>query len=417
MSRRKNYIWGLFLTVIFSMTMVLSAFAGVISSVSIRVDSGIEPGDTLPGISIRTDGDASADNGGIEISISSDRYRITDAAWVTSENRKMEVGDKPEMKVWLEPTDMDDYYFKGSYRSSNVSVKGGTFSSASISGDQLVVRLKVNPIKGAFEAPYEAYWKNNSKGTARWEKPDNDSTGTYEVVLKKGSSTIHRAETRSTSYNFYPYMTSAGTYSFRVRTIPRTDAEEKYGTKSEWVESDELYIAKEDVSNGNGQNNSNSGSGGPNGPSGNTRVGWQYIDNYWYYYYPDGTYQRNSWLYVGDKWYLFQEDGKMLRGWQNKNNLTYFLSDNGDMQVGWIQSGNRWYFLNTDPQSTLGAMMRNTWINLDGKIYYLLSDGVMAEGWMQVEGNWYYFYPGAGHKAVNTRIDGFDVDGDGVWRK
>lgn len=413
MGRRKNYLWSLLLAGCFCMTAVMSSFAGVISSVSIRVDSGLEPGDTLPDIAIRNDADASADNGGIEISVSSDRFTITDAKWVTSTSRKMEVGDKPEMKVWLTPVNEDDYYFKGTYRSSNVSVRGGEFSSASISSGQLVVRLKVNPIKGAFPAPEDAYWKSSSRGTARWEKPSDGSTGTYEVILKRGSGTVHRVETRSTSYNFYPYMTSAGTYSFKVRTIARTDSEEKYGTKSEWVESDELYIAKEDVSDGSGRENGDSNGG----PSGNTRVGWQYIDNYWYYYYPDGTYQKNSWLYVGDRWYLFQSDGKMLKGWQNKDGYTFYLTDNGDMVTGWVQTGGRWYYLNAGTQAPFGVMMKNSWVNLDGKIYYLLNDGIMAEGWNQIDGNWYYFYPGAGNRATDTYIDTFYVNADGVWKK
>ena len=40
-------------------------------------------------------------------------------------------------------------------------------------------------------------------------------------------------------------------------------------------------------------------------------------------------------------------------------------------------------------------------------IFSLNENGVMAEGWYAVQGNWYYFYPGQGHKAVNTSISGF----------
>lgn len=61
-------------------------------------------------------------------------------------------------------------------------------------------------------------------------------------------------------------------------------------------------------------------------------------------------------------------------------------------------------------------MLRNSWVVLDGKAYYMTSDGSMAEGWYQVDGNWYYFYPGQGHKAVNTYIDTFYVDVNGVWQ-
>ena len=41
----------------------------------------------------------------------------------------------------------------------------------------------------------------------------------------------------------------------------------------------------------------------------------------------------------------------------------------------------------------------------------------MVEGWYQVGEDWYYFYPGDGNKAVNTWIDTFYVDENGIWRK
>ena len=43
--------------------------------------------------------------------------------------------------------------------------------------------------------------------------------------------------------------------------------------------------------------------------------------------------------------------------------------------------------------------------------------GAMVEGWYQAEGSWYYFYPGQGHKAVNTTISGFQLDANGVWNR
>ena len=60
-------------------------------------------------------------------------------------------------------------------------------------------------------------------------------------------------------------------------------------------------------------------------------------------------------------------------------------------------------------------MLRDRWATVDGKTYWFTSDGSMAEGWYQVEGNWYYFYPGSGQKAVNTWIDTFYVNENGVW--
>ena len=317
MEKGKRFWTGILILIMASAQMMTALAAEhVISGVSIRVSSKLEPGTTLPEVGY---GSGTASDGEILISSSTDKYTIDRAEWVTSTSRTMEVGDRPELKVWLQAG--SDYYFKGSYRSSNVTVKSGDFVSAKREDeDTLVVRLKVNAIKGNFTAPEDAYWKNNAKGTAQWKKPEDGGTGKYEVMLRRGSSKVYTTETTSTSYNFYPYMTAEGTYSFRVRSIAKTSKDEDYGKNSEWIESDEIYIAKEDVSDGTGKPDA-----GSNQPTGNTRVGWQYLDNYWYYYYPDGTCQKDSWLKIQDKWYLFQNDGKMLKGWQKKGNYTYIV--------------------------------------------------------------------------------------------
>ena len=206
-------------------------------------------------------------------------------------------------------------------------------------------------------------------------------------------------------------MTREGTYTFRVRCIAKSGKQEDYGESSEWVESDEIYLAEEDVSDGIGQNNGGSGTG----PGSSAKVGWQRSGNTWYYYYPDGSYQKNGWAQVAGKWYLFDNDGRMLTGWQNRNNQTYYLTENGDMVIGWVLWNHRWYYMNPTQDAFLGCMLRDRWATVDGKTYWFTSDGSMAEGWYQVEGNWYYFYPGSGHKAVNTWIDTFYVNENGVW--
>lgn len=408
---KKGWLYAAILAAVLAAAGATCALAAehVISSVKISIETKLEPGDTLPDIQIGT----GAGDGDISISVSSGNYYISDAKWTTSTNKELKVGDKPEMKVWLSAG--DNYYFKGSYRSSNVTVRRGTFVSASRDGqDTLVVRLRVNAVEGNFEPPEDVYWKDNSRGTARWEAPESGGTGKYEVELRRGSSKIHSLETTSRSYNFYPYMTTVGTYTFRVRTIAKTTKEGDYGKKSEWVESDEMYLAKEDVSDGSGRTDAYAVSPSP---IGNINVGWRYVDNYWYYYYPDGSCQKDSWLKVNDKWYLFQSDGKMLRGWQRKGNQTYLLGDDGAMMTGWVQNNGRWYYLNPTPDGSEGALLHNQWANVDGKMYYFNNEGVMAEGWYQVDGNWYYFYPGAGNMAADTWIDSFYVDPTGVWRR
>ena len=406
--KKRKWIWTTALAAILMSVSIMTAAAAdrVITSVTIRVNSKLEPGSTLPDIGLDS---GSVESGEISVS-STNRYTVDRAEWVTSTSRTIEVGDRPEMKVWLRAGSED--YFKGTYRSSNVSVKSGDFVSAKREdSDTLMVRIRVQAVKGNFAPPEDAYWKDNARGMARWEKPEDGDSGKYEVVLRRGSAKVHTVETTGTSYNFYPYMTTAGTYSFRVRTIAKTSADENYGKSSDWIESDELYIAKEDVSDGSGRTDVTVG------PTGNTLVGWQYQDNEWYYYYPDGTCQRDSWLNVNDRWYLFQADGKMLKGWQNRDGKTYFLSDNGDMHMGWIQAEGRWYYMNPVPGDYFGAMVKNQWAEVNGKTYYFNQDGIMVEGWYQVGEDWYYFYPGDGNKAVNTWIDTFYVDENGIWRK
>ncbi len=412
MKRRNRSLWAAILVFCLCAASFMPAYgaSSVISSVKITVSSKLEPGETLPEIGIGT----SAEDGEINVSCSGSKYSIYKAEWVTSTSRTMEPGDTPEMKVWLDAE--GDYYFNGSYKSSNVSISKGTFVSAKReNSDTLVVRLKVKGIEGSFNPPDEAYWKSNTKGTARWTAPDDGGTGKYEVVLRRGSSSVHTVETTGTSYNFYPYMTREGSYSFRVRTIAKTSSEEQYGKKSDWMESDEIYIAKEDVSDGTGQTSVNGLNNAPG--MGNTQVGWQLVNGTWYYIFPDGSRQQNAWLQVSGQWYLFDDAGRMLKGWQQKNNQTYLLADSGAMVIGWVQANNRWYYLNPTPDQFQGCMLANRWLTLGDQTYFLGADGAMVEGWYQVDGNWYYFYPGSGNKAVNTTIDTFYVDQDGVWRR
>ena len=106
-----------------------------------------------------------------------------------------------------------------------------------------------------------------------------------------------------------------------------------------------------------------------------------------------------------------------MTGWQAKDGLTYYLYDSGAMHSGWLKAGNYWYYFNGIYDGGVEGAMRIGWLVNNGRTYYLKSDGSMAEGWCEAEGNWYYFYPGDGFKAVNTYIDTFYVDADGIWRK
>ena len=374
--------------------------------VSIDLDSGdeISSGDSL--------GTSSSDSGS-KVYTSSSKYEVESAEW--SNDREVGIGDTPKITVYLDPNTSSssayEYRFRSSYSASSVSISGGIFVSASRSGDQLKVVLKATGIKGTYDPPEDAEW-GSSRGRARWEEADNTS-GYYDVYLYRGSSVVKKLEDyKGTSYNFYPYMTKEGDYSFKVRTVPHTDEEKKYGKKSEWTEAGDLYIDEDEVSDGSGQDSN----GGSTPSGGNTDVGWRKEGDSWYFRYPDGNMQKNGWLKWNDKWYLFDSTGKMLTGWQQTGGQWYYLGESGDMKKGWIKSGNIWYYLNPNDGGPEGAMVKSSWLTINGKTYFLNESGAMVEGWYKVENNYYYFYPGDGSKAVSTSIDGFQLDANGVWQ-
>lgn len=390
------------------LSIPFESLAAVKTITSVTIYAGLEElasGDTLPSeSSFKTN-----EGTGNYVYTNNDRYEVTDLDWITSDTKEMKVGSEPKMKVTLRATNSDEYAFKGGYQSSNVSIKGGTYVSSSRSGsDTLYVTFTFKPVKGSYESPQDAYWRESGYGTAKWSSVDN-SSGAYDVYLYRGSSIIKKVEKlKATTYNFFPYMTKAGTYSFKVRTVPYTESEQKYGKNSEWTESDEVYLPQEKVSDGSGQDNSAVANG---------QVGWIKTGNIWYYRYPDGTYQKNNWAKINNKWYLFDSNGGMVTGWQQRNNVWYFLNSDGAMTTGWVVSNNKWYYLNQSTTSGVEGAMITGWVNYNNKWYYTDSTGAMQEGWRQVDGNWYYFYPGEGSKAVNTTISGFPVDGNGIWRK
>lgn len=379
-----------------------------ISKVTIHLDLDLEPGEDLPKL---TAGKESGNN----VRAGNDRYEATEAQWVGSSSRDADIGDTYKLKVYLDATDPDTYGFSGSYKASNVTVKGGTFVSASRkSYKTLIVTVRTKPAEGEFESPDDAYWKEGHRGLAAWDK--SDGAKAYDVTLYRGSSTVYKVKAyEGRQIDFYPYMTVAGTYSFKVRAVPANSAQKDYAESSDWTESDELYIAKEDVSDGSGQIDYNNMNNAANSVT--TQVGWIQDGGRWWYRYPDGSCQKDSFLALDGNWYLFDTDGWMVTGWQQKDGYQYYFDPNGAMRTGWLNPGDGWYYLNPGPDGAVGAMYKNQWLAYNNKWYRLGDTGKMCENWTQVDGEWYYFYPGEGSMAVNTTISTFYVGEDGVWRR
>jgi len=335
----------------------------------------------------------------VNVYTTSDRFNIVDAE-ITSGRNYINIGDEIKMKLTLEAS--GEYSFKGTYSSSNINVNGGKYLSSSKKNGDLIVNIKLNPIKGTYEAPEDVEWKDNGIGNAKWDEPSATS-GYYELILLRGSTQVTRVENyKGNSYSFQNDMTQKGTYKFKIRTVAKGDND--YGRNSEWITSDEFYLDESNVS----KNNSNS----TNQPGYN--VGWNKSGDTWYFRFPDGSLKTSGWEYISDKWYLFDDAGRMLTGWQKVDGEYYYMNEYGHMTMGWQQSNGKWYYLNADVPR--GKMLSNTWLHSsDGKYYYLDSNGAMCEKWTQISGKWYYFYPGSGYMATNTTIDSFKLGANGAW--
>ena len=301
-----------------------------INSVNVKVSSNLKAGNTLPDIQT---GSGSAPEGGVLVSGGGSTYTVVSAEWLDSSSKELVAADEPRMKVTLEPEDVSEYYFLASYKASNVKVSGGSFVSARREGDNLVVTLRINPVKGDYDSPKDVYWNEKNLGEAVWEKPENGS-GHYEVQLLRENKNVFKVEdTSSTRYNFYPYMTQTGSYTFKVRTIPSTEQQKKYGKRSDWLESGELEITDRYVSDGKGQQSSN-----PEAVKGTQqKTGWFEEGNLWKYRYPSGSLCTSAWENIDGNWYYFDGNSNMVIGWQNIGAEQYYFHGNGQMAVGWTK--------------------------------------------------------------------------------
>ncbi len=434
MKLNKKIIAILFVVVVlFCATMVVNASVIYkdINSISIRTNFNFDyesiKNDGLPDITYDNDGDTSCM---VYLNrVEPKKYTIESCEWYSQGDHDFEIGGTPRIVVYLvteeypEHSGNNDYYYRflSSYSSSTCYISNGTFISASrLSTSNLKVVFSLKGLKGTFNAPENAYWKDE-RGNARWDSPNVCDSGYYDIVLYRNQSVVARVDKyRGNSYNFSGYFTREGDYSFKVRTVAGNDNQAQYGKNSEYVESGSINVDASIVSliaqGGYGYSNN----------SGNMNAGWVQMNNVWYFYRPDGQMVKNNWVQWQNKWYYLDERGEMKVGVQNINNRTYYLGTDGTMITGWINLNDTYYYFDITSGDNYGAMLCNSWIKYENKYFYFDEKGVMVTGWKQIaDGNgnaaFYYFYPKGttqglyGYMATNTTINGFNVGSDGRW--
>ena len=362
------------LAVMAALAMTVPAYAkdeGKINSVTIRVNSKPQAGDSIgdPDLSIKTPSS--------NVEIYDAEYDNDDSEW--------ERGDTPIIYATIRAK--GDRYF--SHTELKMSKPAYTVSkSKGKNGEsEWEVKIKLTKIEGDLDTVEDLHWSGR---TAKWEEVNDASK--YEVKLYRNSSTVTTVTTTGTSYNFYPYMTKSGDYTFKVRAVDGSD-------KGEWSdESDEYYMNSSDVYTGTPptDNSSNSSSGGStpanaNGQWVNSIYGWSY--------YINGVPVKNNWVYVDNEW--------------------YHLNANGFMDTDWIYTDNNWFYLNPVSDGTRGKMLTG-WQQIGPYKYYLnpVSDGTRGArktGYQFIDGAWYLFDLNSGALWTNmVTPNGMVADANGV---
>ena len=120
------------------------------------------------------------------------------------------------------------------------------------------------------------------------------------------------------------------------------------------------------------------------------------------------VFTKNWFKLPNGKWTILGENIKS--SWVKDGNYWFYMDDNSELAENqWIYIGGKWYFAKAG-----GYIAENEWLSYKGKWYYAVSGGAIAQSaWENIGGKFYHF--GAdGDLSVNTSVDGYQVDANGV---
>lgn len=120
------------------------------------------------------------------------------------------------------------------------------------------------------------------------------------------------------------------------------------------------------------------------------------------------VFTKNWFKLPNGKWTILDENIKS--SWVKDGNYWFYMDDNSELAENqWIYIGGKWYFAKAG-----GYIAENEWISYKEKWYYAVSGGAIAQSaWENIGGKFYHF--GAdGDLSVNTSVEGYQVDANGV---
>ena len=400
-----------------SLAMPVNVWADTkISSISLKIDSSIEAGDSSNDVEVTT----------------SSRYCSVDDVEVTNEpSDEWKNGARPKIKVTLSSD--GDAYFGTGINKSDISVSGNDANVTSVSRSgkyELTVSLTLEKLErdsSDYDLDVTGLNWDDYDGTASWEEPEDAKR--YEVRLYRDGSSISSAiSTTDTSYNFASYFTRSGDYTFKVRAIYNSS------NKGDWEESDELSVSSSEArdirdngrSSGNTPSNSVNDDGGP-GDTNSSQGAWLKNDVGWWYCNADRSYPVNQWQYINNYWYFFNASGYMVTGWVQWNNVWYYCCDSGEMLTntrtpdGYYVDENGVWDGNTSTvaaaEKNLGPGVDKGWEPIDKGWKFKQEDGTyLTNAWRQdSNGKWYYLNEDGWMLKDTNTSDGYHVGADGVY--
>ena len=120
------------------------------------------------------------------------------------------------------------------------------------------------------------------------------------------------------------------------------------------------------------------------------------------------VFTKNWFKLPNGKWTILDENIKS--SWVKDGNYWFYMDDNSELAENqWIYIDGKWYFAKAG-----GYIAENEWISYKEKWYYAVSGGAIVQSaWENIGGKFYHF--GAdGDLSVNTSVDGYQVDANGV---
>lgn len=120
------------------------------------------------------------------------------------------------------------------------------------------------------------------------------------------------------------------------------------------------------------------------------------------------VFTKNWFKLPNGKWTILGENIKS--SWVKDGNYWFYMDDNSELAENqWIYIDGKWYFAKAG-----GYIAENEWISYKEKWYYAVSGGAIAQSaWENIGGKFYHFGVD-GDLSVNTSVDGYQVDANGV---